>query len=510
MAQTPTTSPGAGAGSPAAPGQEAISSRSQQKADASKSFLEQHYMGMLRSMKYGQEARPVNKPRVRELGAADFEIKKLIGRGAFGEVFICSKKEDEEEPGKLYAMKRMSKAEMFKKKKIAHVRSENNIMAHAARESPWIVVLHYSFQDEKYLYMIMDYMPGGDMMTWLCNEGTFSVDATRFYIAELALSVHSVHEREYVHRDIKPDNILMDANGHTKLSDFGLCKAFPKQGEQIVDLYNALELESSERGDKATTFKETEPFDSEPKRQGSTVSPSGSPAPAPTSAAPGSSPAPATSPASPLGGSGVDGSAGATSETAAPTRAQRRVQFNSLVGSPGYIAPEILNRQPYTQACDWWSVGVIMYEMLYGRTPFYHADPQKTGYMICHWKEHLRFPQGRGVPEVAVDLMKKLLCAQDDRIGFDEIKPHPFFKGIDWENQQNSPPVFVPILDNPLDVRYFPPQEELVRPTPASPPGAKDTGADGLATEDPRGVLFADFRYDRRQHVASTKRSVSK
>ena len=455
---------------PGKEGDATISQGSKHKADASRAFLENHYMGMLRSMNSGHEARPVG-PRQKEMTAADFTCLKLIGRGAFGEVYIVKETEDNSPSPKLYAMKRMKKSEMLKKRKVPHVRSERNVMAEATRDSPWIVDLHFSFQDETCLYMVMDYMPGGDMMTWLCNEGIFSVEATVFYIAELALSVNSVHEREYVHRDIKPDNILMDAHGHTRLSDFGLCKAFPKDTETAVDLYSALEKEQNLNFSMMSTEA------------------SG-----------------AIKPGEPLAGDGqpdvvpLRDRADSVMTGKPPTRQQRRAEFNSVVGSPGYIAPEILNREPYSAACDWWSVGVIMYEMLYGRTPFYSEDPQRTCYKITHWRDFLQFPSGRGVPETAVDLMRRLLCGQNERITMDEIKKHPFFEGVDWDNQQNAPAVYRPQLNHPLDVRYFPPQEELQRPA-----NKKDDADDTLKIEDPRGVMFADFKYDSRLAPGNAK-----
>lgn len=116
----------------------------------------------------------------------------------------------------------MRKDEMYKKNQILHVRAERDVLSEA--KIPWIVELRYSFQDEVYLYLVMEYCPGGDLMSLLINKDILTEDEARFYIAELILSVESVHKLKCIHRDLKPDNILIDKEGHLKLSDFGLSK----------------------------------------------------------------------------------------------------------------------------------------------------------------------------------------------------------------------------------------------------------------------------------------------
>ena len=133
-------------------------------------------------------------------------FRSCIGRGAFGEVFVCKYRSDTTET--LYALKRLRKADMIMKKQVVHVRSEKDVLAEAAASNPWVVHLYRSFQDALYLYMVMEYMPGGDMISWLCDKGIFDVESTRFYIAELCAAVASVHDMGFVHRDIKPDNHL--------------------------------------------------------------------------------------------------------------------------------------------------------------------------------------------------------------------------------------------------------------------------------------------------------------
>ena len=142
----------------------------------------------------------------------------IIGKGAFGEVRVCRHKKTNE----IVAIKKMRKDEMYKKNQILHVRAERDVLSEA--KIPWIVELRYSFQDEVYLYLVMEYCPGGDLMSLLINKDILTEDEARFYIAELVLSVENVHKLKCIHRDLKPDNILIDKEGHLKLSDFGLSK----------------------------------------------------------------------------------------------------------------------------------------------------------------------------------------------------------------------------------------------------------------------------------------------
>ena len=147
----------------------------------------------------------------------------MIGKGSFGEVRVVQKVDT----GKIYAMKTLRKSEMLKKDQLAHVRAERDVLAES--NSPWVVQLYYSFQDSAYLYLLMEFLPGGDLMTMLIKYDTFSEDVTRFYIAECVLALEGIHQLGFIHRDIKPDNILIDRKGHIKLSDFGLSTGFHKQ-----------------------------------------------------------------------------------------------------------------------------------------------------------------------------------------------------------------------------------------------------------------------------------------
>lgn len=139
----------------------------------------------------------------------NFEQLAIIGRGAFGEVRLCRKKDE----GSIFAMKKLRKADMIEKGQVVHVRAERDIMAEAEDENPWVVKLHYSFVDDTYLYLIMDYVPGGDMMSLLMKQDTLSEADARFYIAQTIMAVMSIHRLNYIHRDLKPDNLLIDQKG---------------------------------------------------------------------------------------------------------------------------------------------------------------------------------------------------------------------------------------------------------------------------------------------------------
>jgi serine/threonine kinase 38 len=321
----------------------------------------------------------------------EFTRVATIGRGAFGEVRLVREKQTQ----RIFAMKMLKKSEMLKKNQISHVRAERDILS-LSQDNEWMVQLFCSFQDDTFLYLVMDYLPGGDMMTWLINKETFSEDEARFYIAELVLAVNSIHQLEYCHRDLKPDNILLGADGHIKLSDFGLSKTFTSDDsdETTQILNDSLKFkkeDSIKAKDRASNWK----------------------------------------------------------------KKGRKVLW-STVGSNGYIAPEVLLKKGYGIECDWWSVGVIMFEMLYGFPPFYAEDPTQTCHKIIRWKEFLEFPEDIKVSSEAIDLIKRLLTDPKERIkDVQEIKAHPFFKGIDWINIRHDQAPFLPNLRSDIDHSYF-------------------------------------------------------
>jgi len=340
--------------------------------------------------------------RRRRLNVNAFEVKKVIGRGAFGEVCLVQMRGTED----VYAMKKLKKTKMIEKDQVEHVRSERNALAdseQAYMDNPWITRLYFSFQDPQYLYLIMEFIPGGDMMTHLINYDTFSEEHTRFFIAETVLAIHSIHKLNYIHRDIKPDNLLLDKHGHIKLSDFGLCTGL--QTTKVANLYEQLEKTDTtlhREDEKTLKMGRDQRFDS--------------------------------------------------------WKGKRRALAYSTVGTPDYIAPEVLLKDGYTELCDWWSVGVIMFEMLVGYPPFCSDTPTETYRQICNFKHTLKFPGDTQLSEAAKDLIRRLCSDQKERIGLrgiEEIKSHAFFKGLDWEKLREMTPPIVPDLADQFDTRYF-------------------------------------------------------
>jgi len=293
---------------------------------------------------------------------------------------------------------------MIKKDQITHVRNERDVLVESIaaykNKNPWVVNLYFSFQDDQFLYLIMEYIPGGDMMTMLIKKDVFTEDQTRFYIAQTVVAIDSIHQLNYIHRDIKPDNLLFDKDGHIKLSDFGLCTGL--QNNRLTALYKTLEGENKE-----LTKEDLKSLNRK--------------------------------------------------EKIASWKTKRRVLAFSTVGTPDYIAPEVFMQKGYSKECDWWSVGVIMYEMLVGYPPFCSETPQETYRKIMNYKETLRFPDDTNISKEAKDLICKLLSDQNSRIGksVEEIKSHPFFKGIEWEKLRAGKAVFAPELTSPLDTSNF-------------------------------------------------------
>ncbi|ETE64891.1 Serine/threonine-protein kinase 38-like protein, partial [Ophiophagus hannah] len=295
------------------------------------------------------------------LGLDDFESLKVIGRGAFGEVRLVQKKDT----GHIYAMKILRKADMLEKEQVAHIRAERDILVEA--DGAWVVKMFYSFQDKRNLYLIMEFLPGGDMMTLLMKKDTLSEEETQFYISETVLAIDAIHQLGFIHRDIKPDNLLLDAKGHVKLSDFGLCTGLKKahRTEFYRNLtHNPPTFQNMNSKRKAETWKKN-----------------------------------------------------------------RRQLAYSTVGTPDYIAPEVFMQTGYNKLCDWWSLGVIMYEMLIGYPPFCSETPQETYRKIMNWKETLVFPPEVPISEKAKDLILKERPAAitieiksiDDTSNFDEF-----------------------------------------------------------------------------------------
>ncbi|OPJ74725.1 citron Rho-interacting kinase isoform A [Patagioenas fasciata monilis] len=293
----------------------------------------------------------------------DFEVKSVVGCGHFADVKVVREKAT----GDVYAMKVMSKESLLAQEHVSFFEEERSILSQST--SPWIPQLQYAFQDKKNLYLVMEYQPGGDLLSLLNRyEDQLDESMVRFYLAELVLAIHSVHQMGYVHRDIKPENVLIDRTGHIKLVDFG---------------------------------------------------------------------------------------------SAAKMTVNKMVNAKLPVGTPDYMAPEMLTglngdgKASYGPECDWWSLGVIAYEMIYGRSPFTEGTSAKTFNNIMNFQRFLKFPEDVKVSGEFLDLIQSLLCGQKERLGYEGLCCHPFFSNIDWNNIRNSPPPFVPTLKSDDDTSNF-------------------------------------------------------
>nr|POE56890.1 serine/threonine-protein kinase cot-1 [Quercus suber] len=337
----------------------------------------------------------------------NYNTLKIIGKGAFGEVRLVQRKHD----GKIYALKSLIKAEMHKKDQLAHVRAERDILANA--DSPWLVKLHTSFQDSTFLYMLMEFLPGGDLMTMLIKYEIFSEDITRFYMAEITLAIEAVHKLGFIHRDIKPDNILLDRGGHIKLTDFGLSTGFSK--EHSASYYQ--QLMSQGRQKSAAQNRNSVSID----QIQLTVS---------------------------------------NRNQINTWRKSRRQLAYSTVGTPDYIAPEIFSGKGYDFGCDWWSVGTIMFECLVGWPPFCAEEPHDTYRKIVDWPRHLAFPTDQQLGREAEDFIRRLICDPQDRLGrthgAQDLKAHAFFHGVNWDGLRRIRAPFEPKLQSNVDTQYFP------------------------------------------------------
>jgi len=297
------------------------------------------------------------------LSLDDFDVLRVVGKGAFGKVFLCSKRTGDD-AGETYAMKVIEKKLVSKhRKQIAYTITERNIMLEI--DHPYIVRLRYAFQNVDKLFFVTDYYNGGALFKHIMLSKKFNVTRARFYAAELVLALGHLHSKDIVYRDMKLENILMDSSGHIALTDFGLSK---------------------EHVDNAHKLK-------------------------------------------------------------------------TMCGTAEYIAPEILRGERYGFAIDWWSFGILLYEMMNGRTPFrdrnrkvmYHKIQNREPTMPAHF------------PSSAKSIIDALLRKDSEkRLGAngqdaEEIMIHPYFEPIDWDAlyARNVEPPYKPEVSDKSDTKYI-------------------------------------------------------
>ncbi|KAL1921294.1 uncharacterized protein VTP21DRAFT_11010 [Calcarisporiella thermophila] len=277
-----------------------------------------------------------------------FHLLRSVGKGSFGKVRVVQHKQTKN----LYALKYINKIACIKMRAAENILSERRLLE--CIDFPLIVNLHYAFQDDENLFMVLDLMLGGDLRFHLNRQGSLREEVVRFYAAEISLSLDYLHSKQIVHRDLKPDNILLDQKGHAHLTDFNIATHYSKS-----------------------------------------------------------------------------------------------VPLTSLAGSVAYMAPEILLRKGYFYTVDWWSLGIVLYELLFGRRPFKGKTTHALKMSIL--TEPLKFPDNAEtmVSPECIDFIRRL-CERDitQRMGcgpdrMEELKRHKWFEGVEWaklEKKEILPP----------------------------------------------------------------------
>ncbi|KAK9814030.1 hypothetical protein WJX73_009617 [Symbiochloris irregularis] len=439
------------------------------------------------------------------MSISDFDVLRPISRGAFGRVYLARKITT----GDLYAIKVIRKADLVCKNMVQSVRNERNILACA--NNPFVVRFYYSFTSVDNLYIVMEYVSGGDMYSLLRTMGALDEAIARVYIAEAVLALEYCHTQGIVHRDVKPDNLLLTSDGHIKLSDFGLsCIGIL---DRSADLSGGADMDSnpntprgassvSSAGSRTHSLSAVDAqslsanksqslgtmHSSSFKRIG-TLSPAVSMDMSPRTHG-GTSPKPQamttalrrrssrfggdmmpllqkqgadssrrrTAPTRDMPGSPANEAGhGHHEEAASPSKP---AEHKRAVGTPDYLAPELLLGTEHGPEVDWWSLGVMMYEFIVGIPPFNADTPEDIFDNILD--RDIQWPDEGDMSAHCRNLIDQLLNINPlDRLGRSgagEIKLHPWFHGLDWTNLARTKAAFIPSLESETDTTYFAPK----------------------------------------------------
>ncbi|CAI4858935.1 ADM_collapsed_G0058430.mRNA.1.CDS.1 [Saccharomyces cerevisiae] len=330
----------------------------------------------------------------------DFQILTQVGQGGYGQVYLAKKKDSDE----ICALKILNKKLLFKLNETNHVLTERDILT--TTRSDWLVKLLYAFQDPESLYLAMEFVPGGDFRTLLINTRILKSGHARFYISEMFCAVNALHELGYTHRDLKPENFLIDATGHTKLTDFGLA-AGTVSNERIESMKIRLEEV------KNLEFPAFTERSIEDRRK--------------------------------------------------IYHNMRKTEINyanSMVGSPDYMALEVLEGKKYDFTVDYWSLGCMLFESLVGYTPFSGSSTNETYENLRYWKKTLRRPRTEdrraAFSDRTWDLITRLIADPINRVrSFEQVRKMSYFAEINFETLRTSSPPFIPQLDDETDAGYF-------------------------------------------------------
>lgn len=301
-------------------------------------------------------ADPKDLSDCKDLAVGDFTLGKTLGTGAFGRVRIVTYKKT----SNVYALKTLKKAAIIKMKQVDHIMSEKQILQEL--KHPFIVNMWGSFHDQRYIYMVLEYIVGGEFFTHLRKAGRFENEQSCFYAAQIVCIFEYCHSKNIVYRDLKPENVLINADGYVKLTDFGFAKVIEHR-----------------------TY--------------------------------------------------------------------------TLCGTPEYIAPEVLLNKGHGKPVDWWTLGILIYEMIVGYPPFVDEDPMGIYQKILSGK--IVFP--KLFDKNAKGLVKKLLTADlgkrygNLKNGVDDIKQHKWFSSTSWQDllDKKITPSFKPTVKGEADTSNF-------------------------------------------------------
>ncbi|CCF58777.1 hypothetical protein KAFR_0F01800 [Kazachstania africana CBS 2517] len=337
-----------------------------------------HEMRRIRALQPNLQGKPTSG----KYSLKDFQILRTLGTGSFGRVHLIRSNHN----GRFYALKILKKRLIVKLKQVEHTNDERLMLSLVSH--PFIVRMWGTFQDSVHLYMVMDYVEGGELFSLLRKSQRFPNPVAKFYAAEVCLSLEYLHSKDIIYRDLKPENILLDKNGHIKLTDFGFAKYVPD-----------------------VTY--------------------------------------------------------------------------TLCGTPDYIAPEVVSTKPYNKSVDWWSFGILIYEMLAGHTPFYDSNTVKTYENILNAK--LKFPAFFH-PDVR-DLLSQLITKDlSNRLGnlqngSEDVKRHPWFSEVIWDK----------LLSKNIETPYEPPIQQGQGDTSQFDRYPEEDETYGVVCEDPYSNLFTNF-----------------
>ena len=321
-----------------------------------------------------------------QVGPKSFEKVKKLGQGDVGKVYLVREKKTD----RLYALKIYDKKEMIRRKKSKRIITEQEILASV--NHPFIVTLYHSFQTEDYLYLCMEYCVGGEFFRALQTRKSKNLaeEDAKFYACEVLAALEYLHMMGFIYRDLKPENILLHQSGHIMLSDFDLSISTTNNRH----FSSQKQLVNLPGVNMDSDWGEGCPVDTKSSMSG--------------------------------------------------------FRTNSFVGTEEYLAPEVIKSNGHTVAIDWWTFGILLYEMIYGFTPFKGKSTNETFKNIL--KNDPEFPAGITVSSNCKSIIKKLLIKREtkrlgSKLGADDVKKHSWFKKVQWSLLTNQEPPLIPIFN---------------------------------------------------------------